>query len=261
MKRFIIFLYGVISYVLFLVAFLYAIGFVGNMLVPKSIDSGLESSIGYSLLINLLLLSLFAIQHSVMARPWFKRAWTKIIPKPAERSTYVLLSSLILILMYWQWQPMTGVVWDISGSTGASILNILFWIGWGIVLTATFIINHFELFGLHQVMNYLTKKEFVPPHFTERGYYKHVRHPIMFGFLVAFWAAPTMTIGHLLFTVMTTGYIIVGVLFEENDLRNYFGQKYVQYAQRVPMLIPFTKIKPKTPTPTKAEQDTVLGEN
>ncbi len=242
MKRIIVFVYGLISYVAFLIAFLYAIGFVGNLLVPKSINMGVEVPLATALLINLGLLSLFAIQHTIMARPNFKKAWTKIIPEAAERSTFVLVTSLILLLMFWKWQPMTELVWNLEGTTGGMIVTVLFWIGWAIVFTSTFLINHFELFGLAQITRFLQKKEFTPPPFTDKGYYKFVRHPIMLGFIISFWATPVMTYGHLLFAGMTTGYIFIGTLvFEEKDLRDYYGDVYTEYSKRVPSLIPFTK--------------------
>lgn len=250
MKRAFVLLYGVISYILFLVAFLYAIGFTGNLLVPKSIDSGISGPMGTAIIINMLILGLFAVQHSIMARPWFKKAWTKIIPESAERSTFVLLTSLILLLLFWQWRPAHAIVWNIENTTGAMIMNVLFYLGWFIVLTSTFVIDHFELFGLKQVLRFFFKKEFTPPPFTTRLYYKHIRHPIMFGFIVAFWATPTMTMGHMLFTLATTGYILIGIMFEEKDLNKVLGERYKQYSNEVPMLIPFSKKKKKsTPTP------------
>ena len=244
MKRISVFLYGIISYVVFLVAFLYAIGFVGNLLVPKSIDSGVGDTLGTALLINLLLLGLFAIQHTIMARPAFKARFAKIFPAAAERSTFVLITSLILLLIYWKWVPMQDIVWNLEGSIGGTIMTIFFWIGWAIVFTSTFVIDHFELFGLAQITRYVQKKEFTPPPFTDRGYYKFVRHPIMLGFIIAFWATPVMTMGHFLFTIMTTGYVFIGVhFFEERDLKTIYGTIYTDYSKRVPSIIPFTKLK------------------
>ncbi len=246
MKRITVFAYGLISYVVFLVAFLYAIGFVGNLLVPKSINMGVEVPLSTALLINLALLSLFAIQHTIMARPKFKQVWTKIIPEAAERSTFVLVTSLILLLMFWKWQPMTEVVWNLEGTTGGMAVTALFWVGWGVVFISTFMVDHFELFGLAQITRYIQKKEFELPPFTDKGLYKIVRHPIMLGFIIAFWATPVMTYGHLLFAGMTTGYIFIGTLvFEEKDLKTHFGNTYIDYAKRVPSIIPFTKFGAK----------------
>jgi methanethiol S-methyltransferase len=242
MKRLLIFLYGIVAYVIFLCAFLYAIGFTGNFIVPKSIDTGVESTISFSILVNALLLSLFAIQHSVMARPSFKKVLTKIIPQTMERSTYVLLSSLILLLLYWQWRPLPEAVWSIENETISTIIMVLFFVGWLIVFLSTFMINHFELFGLEQIYNNLKNKPSKPLIFTTRFFYGIVRHPIMLGFIIAFWATPTMTIGHLFFAVMTTIYIYIAVKFlEEKDLRKFIGEDYDEYMKKVPMLIPFIK--------------------
>lgn len=244
MKSKLIFLYGIIAYLLFLGTFLYAIGFVGNILVPKSIDVGGDTSIGFwtGLLINALLLSVFALQHSVMARPGFKRWWTKVIPVEMERSTYVLFASLALILLYWLWTPMTDIIWDFSGTAVGTVLSFLFVLGWVIVLLATFMINHFELFGLQQIYNNLIRREAPPMSFQARYLYAVVRHPIMLGFLIAFWAAPVMTLGHLFFSLMTTGYIVIAVkFFEERDLRNSMGEVYVDYIKKEPMFLPSGK--------------------
>lgn len=244
MGRALSFLYGIIAYIIFLGSFLYAIGFVGDFGVPKTINSGPEAA-GFwrALGINALLLGLFAIQHSVMARPGFKKWWTKIIPLHLERSTYVLLSSLILILLFWQWQPMPDVVWDAGSGFWHSFLTALFWLGWGIVLLSTFMINHFDLFGLRQVYLHLKKKEIIPIKFQEPGLYKYVRHPLMLGFLIAFWATPHMTVGHLVFAIATTGYIFIGIWFEERDLVKYHGEKYKRYREQVRLIIPFPKPK------------------
>ena len=211
MGRTIAFLYGIVAYVIFLASFLYAIGFVGNILVPKGIDDGVESPIVASLIINLLLLSVFAVQHSVMARPGFKQVWTRIIPKSVERTTYVLLSSLALVLIFAFWRPIPGIVWDQSGTALGQLLLVAHWVGWLIVLTSTFMIDHFDLFGLKQVYSNLTRTNFRPSGFRKVLFYRLVRHPIMSGFLIAFWAAPTMTVGHLLFAVVTTAYIYIAV--------------------------------------------------
>lgn len=240
MNKAIAFVYGIISYAIFLVTFLYSIGFVGNVFVSKSIDSGSQGAIVTSLLINIILLSIFAIQHSIMARPAFKKWWTNLIPETIERSTYVLLSSLALILLYAFWQPMTGIVWAIENKAAVIILSGIFWFGWLTVLGSTFLINHFDLFGLQQVYFNLKEREYPRSEFTTIGLYNFTRHPIMTGFIIAFWATPVMTVGHLLFAVVTTIYILISVRYlEEKDLIDSFGEDYENYRKRVPMLIPF----------------------
>lgn len=230
--------YAILAYILFLIAFLYAIGFVGNLLVPKSIDSGQEQTLLTALVINCSLLTLFAVQHSLMARPAFKRWWTKVIPQPIERSTYVLLSSLILLLLYWQWVPLKTIVWHIEEPIASGLIWGLFVIGWLIVLLSTFMINHFDLFGLRQVWLHWRKKDYTDVPFVRFGFYNFVRHPLMLGFIIAFWATPVMTMGHLLFSVMVTAYILVALQLEERDLVRHIGDGYRQYQQEVPMLIP-----------------------
>jgi methanethiol S-methyltransferase len=239
MGRVIAFFFGLISYLTFFAAFLYAVGFVTGVVVPKTIDTGTVVPIATALAVNLLLMSAFAIQHSLMARPWFKRWWTRIVPPSVERSTYVLLASLLLALLCWQWRPMPAVIWHIDDpQMRIAVLGVSLF-GWFVVLTSTFLINHFELFGLHQVANNLVDRPMPEPHFRSPLYYKFVRHPIYLGFIIAFWAAPTMTMGHLLFAAVTTAYIMVGAMFEEHDLVDTFGEDYRAYRRRVPMLIPW----------------------
>ena len=239
--KFIAFLYGLVAYLTFFVAFLYAIGFVGGFVVPKSIDSGPESSATEAIAVNLLLMSLFAVQHSVMARRQFKQWWTRYVPKPVERSTYVLLASLCLLLLFWQWRPMPAIVWQVNDPDVAATVATVSLGGWIIVLTSTFMINHFELFGLHQVANHLTDREMPVARFRTPLYYRLVRHPIYLGFIVAFWAAPVMTAGHLLFAAVTTAYILAGIFLEERDLIELFGDEYRQYRKQVSMLLPWRK--------------------
>lgn len=241
MLKFTAFLFGAVSYLTFLVTILYAIGFVSGLVVPKTIDTGAKSPIFDALVINLALMSLFAVQHSVMARKQFKQWWTRFIPKSVERSTYVLFSSLTLLLLLWQWRPMPAIIWHVAEPEMAVVITGLSLLGWVIVFTSTFLINHFELFGLHQVANNLTGREMPAPTFRTPLYYQFVRHPIYLGFIIAFWATPTMSVGHLLFAAVTTAYIFVGILLEERDLVEMFGDDYRRYRQRVSMLLPWRK--------------------
>ena len=245
--RILAFLYGVLSYVVFLLTFLYAIGFVGNLVVPRSIDSGRTAgTLTRALIANVILLSIFAIQHSVMARPVFKRWWTKIVPEPIERSTFVLFSSLALILLYWQWRAIPDVViWDVTTPIGNSLLWALFFIGWAIVLLSTFMINHFDLFGLRQVDIYRRGEQYSNLGFRTPLFYKLVRHPIMLGFIIAFWATPRMTAGHLLFAAVTTAYILVAIQLEERDIIGAHGTEYEEYRKQVSMIVPVPKGKSK----------------
>ncbi len=243
MSRLLALLYGAICYVVFFVTFLYAIGFVAGLGVPKHIDSGAAGDFATALAIDLALLGLFAVQHSGMARPGFKRWWTRIMPKHVERSTYVLVSSLALIALFWFWRPLSPMLWNVEQESVRLVLYGLSALGWLLVLTGTFLINHFDLFGLKQVWQYSrgTSDQGEQP-FVTRAFYRIVRHPLMLGFLIAFWATPTMSLGHLMFALMTTGYIVIAVKFlEERDLVAIYGDTYRDYQRRVPMLLPLPK--------------------
>lgn len=240
MNRVLALLYGTVCYAVFFATFLYAIAFVGGLIVPKGIDSGETTPLAESLIVNLGLLTLFAVQHSVMARPAFKRWWTRFIPQPVERSTYVMATNVALILLFRLWRPMPAVVWDIHGAPRIAVWG-MFWLGWLTVLVSTFLVNHFDLFGLRQVYLYATGRPYTPAEFRTPALYRLVRHPIMLGFIVAFWAAPTMTVGHSLFAAVTTVYILLAIQLEERDLVNYFGDEYRAYRRQVRMLIPIRR--------------------
>ena len=231
-------LYGVAAYGVFFFTILYAIGFVANLVVPKSIDIGGGGPLVESLAINVALLGLFAVQHSVMAREGFKRVWTRLVPKPVERSTYVLFASLVLLLLFWQWRPIPTPVWTTTDPTTVAILHIVSWFGWVLLFASTFMISHFELFGLTQVFARMLGRELPKPRFHTPMLYRHVRHPLYLGFLLAFWSTPAMTVGHLVFAVACTGYILIAIQFEERDLIRTFGDEYRRYKAQVGMLVP-----------------------
>ena len=241
MRRSLFLLYGLTAYVLFLGTFIYAIGFVAGVLVPRSIDDGPQAPLVLALAIDAALLSLFGIQHSIMARSGFKRWWTEIVPRPIERSTFVLFTCAVLGMLFWQWRAIPDLVWDVSNQPARVLLQVLCWIGWGMVLISTFIIDHFELFGLRQVVLHFREKPYPSPRFKVSALYRLVRHPLMLGFLIAFWSTPRMTIGHLFFALMTTGYILVAIQLEERDLAAAHGADYLEYRKRVPKLLPFSK--------------------
>src|SRR5436190_20175186 len=241
MGRLIALLYGLAAYLVFFLTFLYAIGFVEGLWVPKTIDTGTVVPMTEALIVNILLMSLFAVQHSVMARRQFKEWWTQYVPKSVERSTYVLFASLALVLLFWQWRPMPDVIWQVANPSAAMAITGLSFVGWLLVLTSTFLINHFELFGVHQVVNNLAGRTMSEPRFKTPVLYKVVRHPIYLGFIIAFWAAPVMTVGHALFAAVTTAYIFVGIFLEERDLVAQFGEQYQRYRAQVGMLIPFRR--------------------
>jgi protein-S-isoprenylcysteine O-methyltransferase Ste14 len=241
LARVVALLYGLVAYLVFFATFLYAVGFVSGLMVPKSINTGTVVPTIEAVVLNILLMSLFAVQHSVMARRQFKAWWTKFVPKPVERSTYVLFASLALVLLFWLWRPIPTMIWQVTDSRISMAIVGLSFVGWLIVLTSTFLINHFELFGLHQVANNLAGHPMPAPRFRTPLYYKFVRHPIYLGFIIAFWATPSMTAGHMLFAAVTTAYIIVGILLEERDLVDLFGDDYRRYKDRVSMLLPWRK--------------------
>jgi len=238
-------LYGIVCYAIFLATFVYAIGFVGNLFVPKGIDSQPQTPFGLALLVDLVLLTIFAVQHSVMARPAFKKWWTRIVPEAMERSTYTLFASLALLNLFVFWEPLGGTIWQVENPALATVLQMASLLGWGLVLLSTFLINHFDLFGLRQVWLHFRNKPYTPVRFATPGPYKFVRHPLYLGFICAFWFTPTMTVTHLLFAVVTTVYILVAIQLEEHDLITALGEDYRAYRNRVPMLLPVGKSQPK----------------
>jgi protein-S-isoprenylcysteine O-methyltransferase Ste14 len=239
MSKILAFFYGLVAYLVFFVTILYAIGFVSGLFVPKAIDGGTIVPVAEALVVNVLLMSVFAVQHSVMARPAFKAWWIRFVPAAIERSTFVLLASLTLLLLFWQWRPIPALVWRVDVPWAAAILTGVGLFGWVVVFLSTFMINHFELFGLHQVANHLAGRDQPQPKFGAPFLYRFVRHPIYLGFLIAFWATPVMTAGHLLFAAVTTAYIFVGIALEERDLTAVFGEEYRHYRKRVSMIVPF----------------------
>lgn len=244
MKRYLTIGYGAVSYLIFVVSFLYAIGFVGGIVVPRSVDHGIAAPLWQAILINSALLGVFAVQHSVMARPAFKQWWTRLVPTQIERSTYVLLSSFALLLLYWQWRTMPAVIWDVRQPVAHWAMWVLFWLGWAIVFSSTFMINHFDLFGLRQVYLAWRGKPYSELTFRTHLFYRLVRHPLMLGFLVAFWTTPTMTGGHLFFAIGTTAYILIALQLEERDLVAQLGDRYRDYRRDVPMLVPMPRRHP-----------------
>jgi protein-S-isoprenylcysteine O-methyltransferase Ste14 len=246
-KRILFFAYGSLSYLIFLGTFLYAVCFIGNFGVPRTLDGAASGPWGISFAIDVGLLTLFAAQHSIMARKWFKDTWTRIVPKVVERSTYVLFSSLALILLFWQWRPLGGVVWSVENPGGRLVVRVLFAFGWGLVLLSTFLINHFDLFGLRQVWLYLIGRPYHTLRFATPGPYRLVRHPLYVGWLFAFWMTPVMTLAHLLFSIATTAYILLAIQFEERDLVRDHGETYERYRKSVPMLVPFIRRRGSDP--------------
>ena len=243
--KIIVFIYGIVSYALGVAALLYLICFVGNIVVPKTIDSASVGALllAPAVLVDLMLVGLFALQHSIMARPGFKERWTRIVPKPAERSTYVLLTALVLALLFWQWQPIPGVVWNVENAVGKGLLQGLFWLGWVIVFASSFMINHFDLFGLRQVYLRLKGEPYRPVPFVQVALYRFVRHPIMLGVLIGFWATPSMSVGHLLFAAASTVYVFIGIFLEEHDTRQALGETYERYRRKTPMIVPLPRRK------------------
>ncbi len=250
-------LYGIFCYLAFFATFLYAIAFLGDFGLARTIDSGVQGSLAMALLIDAGLLALFAVQHSIMARQWFKRAWTKIVPPAAERSTYVLFSSLALILLFWQWQPIGGVVWQVDNEFGQMAIYMVYATGWLLLLLATFLINHFDLFGLRQVYLHFIRQEYTGLAFRTPGLYKVVRHPIYFSWMCIFWATPRMTAAHLVFALATTAYMLIAIQWEEKDLTQVYGDAYRRYKQQVPGLLPVRFCRDNVPNPGPATNTAV----
>jgi len=241
--RIIVFIYGIVSYALGVASLLYLICFVSNIVVPKTIDSAPVGGVAPAVLVDLILVGLFALQHSLMARPGFKERWTRIVTKPAERSTYVLLTALVLALLFWQWQPIPGVVWNVESAVGKGLIQGLFWLGWAVLFASTFMINHFDLFGLRQVYLRLKGEPYRPVPFVQVALYRFVRHPIMLGILIGLWATPSMSLGHLLFAAATTAYVFIGILLEEHDTRQALGESYERYRRETSMIVPLPRGK------------------
>ena len=241
--RVITFIYGMVSYALGSASLLYLICFVSNIVVPKTIDSTPVGAIAPAVLVDLILVALFAFQHSLMARPGFKERWTRIVPQPAERSTYVLATALVLALLFWQWQPIPGVVWNVENAVGKGLLQGLFWLGWVILYASSFMINHFDLFGLRQVYLRLKSEPYRPVPFVEVALYRFVRHPIMLGLLIGVWATPSMSVGHLLFAAATSVYVFIGIILEEHDTRQALGERYERYRRETSMIVPLPRGK------------------
>jgi protein-S-isoprenylcysteine O-methyltransferase Ste14 len=252
LKRLLFFTYGLAAYLLFLVTFLYAIAFVGGFIVPTRLDGPQQTSLPAAIAVNCALLTLFAVQHSVMARPWFKERWTLVIPWSIERSTYVLCASLALLLLFWQWRPIGIEIWTVNDTTARIVLWTLCAAGWATVLVVTFLINHFDLFGLRQVWLPLRGRPYTRVSFRTPLPYRYVRHPLYLGFLFAFWMTPTMTLAHLVFAVATTAYIVLAIQFEERDLVSEHGAAYEEYRRRVPMLLPLFSRRRRVPLSQEA---------
>lgn len=259
MKKTLVLVYGTMAYLMFFGAILYLIGFTGNLMVPKGIDDGMETGLGTALAVNLALVLLFGVQHSVMARAAFKRWWTRYLPKPMERSTFVAVTCVILALMYWQWRPIPGTLWEVESTAGKAAVYALFALGWVLVFYASFLINHFDLFGLRQVVLHFRGRHYTHVPMKIMGLYKLVRHPLMLGFLIAFWATPAMTYGHLLFALAMSAYIFVGIHFEERTLNAELGPVYRAYQQRTPMILPKLP-KPGAATDVQGMSDTTAAQ-